>query len=222
MAPRSAGESLTRGLGEPLPKRGDARPRRITGAAGRRAFPALDPRWGHRYGSAVPPTIDKRVHELGDGLYAYLMTPGTWGWSNSGLIEDGGQALLVDTLFDTANTRSMLDALDAVTPAARSIGTVVNTHANGDHCWGNALLPQAEVIASKACAEEMLELPPARMALLMRAARITSALGPFARGLRSLFEAIGVTSVSSFLRPGRISAAPGDEWGWEPRGGLRW
>ena len=37
----------------------------------------------------------------------------------------------------------------AAVPAAKRIGTVVNTHANGDHCWGNALVRDAEIIASR-------------------------------------------------------------------------
>jgi glyoxylase-like metal-dependent hydrolase (beta-lactamase superfamily II) len=34
----------------------------------------------------------------------------------------------------------MLDILRQATPAAGRIGTVINTHANGDHCYGNALV----------------------------------------------------------------------------------
>ena len=42
----------------------------------------------------------KGLHELGNGHYAYLVPDGSWGWSNAGLVEDGGETLLVDTLFD--------------------------------------------------------------------------------------------------------------------------
>jgi hypothetical protein len=41
--------------------------------------------------------IEKKLHELGNGLFAYTQLPGSWGWSNSGLICDGDQSLLVDT-----------------------------------------------------------------------------------------------------------------------------
>ena len=47
----------------------------------------------------------KGLHDLGNGHYAYLVPDGSWGWSNAGLIEDGGQTLLVDTLFDLKMTR---------------------------------------------------------------------------------------------------------------------
>ena len=54
---------------------------------------------------------EKGLHELGDGLYAYLQPDGGWGWSNAGLVAGDGTSLLVDTLFDLGLTREMLDAM---------------------------------------------------------------------------------------------------------------
>ena len=45
-------------------------------------------------------TYKKGLHDIGNGLYAWLQPDGGWGWSNAGLITDGDQSLLVDTLFD--------------------------------------------------------------------------------------------------------------------------
>ena len=78
------------------------------------------------------------LHELGNGCFAFLQPDGGWGWSNAGLVTDAGASLLVDTLFDLALTREMLAAMRRATPAAERIGTLVNTHANGDHCYGNS------------------------------------------------------------------------------------
>ena len=50
------------------------------------------------------------------------------------------------------------------TPAAAEIDVCVNTHANGDHCYGNAAVHGAEIIASTASAAEMDEVPPSMMA----------------------------------------------------------
>ncbi len=101
-------------------------------------------------------TYSKGLHELGNGCYAYLQPDGGWGWSNAGLVADAGRSLLVDTLFDLKLTREMLDAMRRAEPkAASSIGTLVNTHSNGDHCFGNELVAGAEIIASRACDEEM-------------------------------------------------------------------
>lgn len=107
----------------------------------------------------------KGLKDIGNGLYAWLQPDGGWGWSNAGLIRDGEASLLVDTLFDMALTREMLDAMeDATGIGAQKIGAIVNTHANGDHCHGNGCCPQAEIIASEASAREMAEVPPAMLA----------------------------------------------------------
>lgn len=107
------------------------------------------------------------LHEIGDGVFAYLQPDGGWGWSNAGLVVDGDASLLVDTLYDLRTTGAMLDAMRRTSPAAGTIDVVVNTHANGDHCWGNQLVAGAEIVASSACAAEMLELSPATMAAVM-------------------------------------------------------
>jgi cyclase len=115
------------------------------------------------------------LHPLAHGAYAWLAPHGTWGWSNAGLIVDGEESLLVDTLYDLDLTAEMLRRMRDAEPLAKSIGTLVNTHANGDHCHGNELLSGAEIIASTASAHEMGELPPEVMAELMRN---TAELGP--------------------------------------------
>jgi cyclase len=58
----------------------------------------------------------------------------------------------------------MQAALRQATPAAERITTVVNAHANGDHCYGNALVADAEIVASSACAREMTDVPPSVLA----------------------------------------------------------
>ena len=100
------------------------------------------------------------LHELGDGCFAYLQPDGSWGWSNAGLVVGDGTSLLVDTLFDLKLTAKMLESMAPVSSSA-PISTVVNTHANGDHCYGNSLVAGAEIIASTAAAEEMREVTPA-------------------------------------------------------------
>jgi glyoxylase-like metal-dependent hydrolase (beta-lactamase superfamily II) len=130
-----------------------------------------------------PIPFELGLHEVASGCFAYLQPDGGWGWSNAGLVAGDGASLLVDTLFDLALTRSMLDAMRPVTGTA-PIGTVVNTHANGDHCYGNELVGRAEIVASRAAAAEMGEVPPSLLAGLMRDATDVGALfrrffGPF-------------------------------------------
>src|SRR6202158_2874735 len=98
----------------------------------------------------------KGLQDLGNRCYAYLQPDGSWGWSNAGLVVDSGHSLLVDTLFDLKLTREMLATMRRAEPTATAkIATLVNTHSNGDHCFGNELVEGAEIIASKGCDEEM-------------------------------------------------------------------
>ena len=107
-------------------------------------------------------SYEKGPHELGQQCFAYLQPDGSWGWSNAGLVVGDGASLLVDTLFDLPLTAEMLAAMAPATAAA-PIGTLLNTHANGDHCYGNQLVEGAEIIASDATAHEMTEVPPAML-----------------------------------------------------------
>lgn len=117
--------------------------------------------------------------ELGEGCYGYVQPDGGWGWSNAGLVVDGQSTLLVDTLFDLRLTEEMLGVMRRAVPAAARIDTLVNTHANGDHCYGNQLVGGARIIASERAAAEMSELPPAAMAALIQQAPKMGELGEF-------------------------------------------
>jgi cyclase len=122
------------------------------------------------------------LHEVGAACYAYLQPDGGWGWSNAGLIVGDGTSLLVDTLFDLHLTARMLTTMAPVVGSA-PIGTVFNTHANGDHCFGNQLVGATEIVASTAAAEEMADVPPALLAAL------TVADGEVGELFRSFFGA---------------------------------
>jgi glyoxylase-like metal-dependent hydrolase (beta-lactamase superfamily II) len=158
--------------------------------------------------------FEKGLQEIGRGLHAYLQPDGSWGWSNAGLVVDGDQSLLVDTLFDLRLTRAMLDAMQRAEPrATRRIGQLVNTHANGDHCFGNALVEGAEIIASAATAEEMKHLPAAVLAGLSAGLGsqdsdlgrfVKRAFGPFA------FDEVGETKLPTRTFEKSLSLRVGD------------
>jgi cyclase len=136
----------------------------------------------------------KGLHDLGNGCYAYLQPDGGWGWSNAGLVVDGGESMLVDTLFDLKLTREMLDTMRRAEPkAAARIGALVNTHSNGDHCFGNQLVTGAEIISSKACAEEMeLEGGAQRLADSKRNASQMGETGEFFARILAPFDFEGI------------------------------
>ena len=135
------------------------------------------------------PAYVEGLHEVADGVFAYLQPDGGWGWSNAGLVVGDGSSLLVDTLFDLRLTQRMLDSM-AGHVRTSPIGTVVNTHANGDHCYGNQLVADAEIVSSRAAAEEMSEVPPAMLAAL------NADPGDVGRLFRRFFGAFDFTGIT--------------------------
>ncbi len=132
------------------------------------------------------------LHPLAHGAYAWLAPQGGWGWSNAGLIVDGEESLLIDTLYDLELTAEMLRKMRAAEPLAQSIDTLVNTHANGDHCHGNELVPGAQIIASTASALEMSELPPEAMAAIMQGTGELGQLGEYLQRCFGQFRFAGI------------------------------
>lgn len=131
-------------------------------------------------------------HELGDGCFGYLQPDGGWGWSNAGLIVGDGISLLVDTLFDLHLTADMLDSMSFLTESA-PVGSLVNTHANGDHCYGNSEVatrwPTADIVASSAAADEMPNVPPSMLHALNEA---PGEVGELFRGFFGEFDFAGI------------------------------
>jgi len=140
-------------------------------------------------------SFTKGLHDLGRGAFAYLQPSGTWGWSNAGLVIDGDRALLVDTLFDERLTAEMLRNMqDATGFGGDQINTVVNTHSNGDHTFGNRLAKNAVIIASAASAREMSEDgDPRVLAAAMKNTEAMGELGAFFKRIFGAFDFAGVT-----------------------------
>jgi glyoxylase-like metal-dependent hydrolase (beta-lactamase superfamily II) len=117
------------------------------------------------------------LRDFGNGAFAWLQPDGSWGLSNAGLVTDGGEALLIDTFFDLAHTRRMLEGFARASDA--KIRTVFNTHHNGDHCYGNALVEGAEIVATEAAAAAMAAESPALLAGMMKAAPALGLTGEY-------------------------------------------
>ena len=136
---------------------------------------------------------ERGLHELGDGLYAYLQPDGGWGWSNAGLVTGQETSLLVDTLFDLNLTRDMLDAMAPVTDR-HPIAQAFNSHGNGDHWFGNSLLPDGiPIIASAAAIEDMRAAPPAAVNLLFNELDLGPEFDAFAERAMRRFDFASVT-----------------------------
>lgn len=106
--------------------------------------------------------------QVAPGIHAWLQPNGAWGESNAGLVIGTGESLLVDTLWDIRLTRRMLDAMSPLVEAA-PIRTLVNTHGDGDHWFGNELVGGREIVATDAAAaHEMRSVTPGSMVALRR------------------------------------------------------
>ncbi len=101
-----------------------------------------------------PAAFEGGLHEVAPGTFAWLQPNGDLGESNAGLIVGSGASTLVDTLWDVPMTQRMLAAMAPHTRDA-PITHLINTHSDGDHWWGNQLLPDARRITSKPSAEVM-------------------------------------------------------------------
>jgi cyclase len=94
------------------------------------------------------------LHEVAPQTFAWLQPNGDLGESNAGLVVGAGESALIDTLWDVRLTRRMLEEMSSATAPA-PITHLVNTHSDGDHWWGNQLLPHTTRITSRASAAVM-------------------------------------------------------------------
>ena len=133
------------------------------------------------------------LHDIGNGCYAWLQPNGTWGWSNAGLVTDGGQTLLVDTLFDLRLTRAMLERMREAVPAAARIDLLFNTHGNPDHYFGNELANAATVVATEHAAAEIKVTTPQLIAAMMANWQMLGAGAAFAHEVMGEFDFTGIT-----------------------------
>jgi glyoxylase-like metal-dependent hydrolase (beta-lactamase superfamily II) len=100
---------------------------------------------------------------------------GLLGESNSGLVASNGQALLIDTLWDLKLTQRMLDEALRRTRVLPQI--VFNTHSDGDHVWGNQLLPDARIISSATAKKLMKFDTPKELRAMQRGGNLLGAVG---------------------------------------------
>jgi len=107
------------------------------------ALSAVAPLWF--VGAKVRP----KVTELAPGVHAVLGAGG-----NSLVVENGGEALLVDTKFPPGSNLLVRWVRKNV---KSPVTTVVNTHYHYDHTQGNENYPRATVIAHARAREYMLE-----------------------------------------------------------------
>ncbi len=136
------------------------------------------------------------VREVADRLLAWVQPNGDWGESNAALVVGNEEeALLVDTLWTPALTRRMLEAFAGRSRAP--ITTLVNTHSDGDHTWGNQVLSGADIVATAAAARIIAEEKPGAMQRTRSMAQVLKHLPPTATLGRYLARMLGPYDYSS-------------------------
>jgi cyclase len=95
-----------------------------------------------------------RVERLADGLFTVLNTLEGGAMSNAGIVDLGDETLVFDALLTRAAATELRAAAEELT--GRAPRYVVNSHAHGDHVWGNGVfLPEASILSSRATAAMM-------------------------------------------------------------------
>ncbi|WTW93147.1 MBL fold metallo-hydrolase [Streptomycetaceae bacterium NBC_01309] len=95
-----------------------------------------------------------RTEEVADGVYAYVQPDGGWCVNNCGIVTDGGETALIDTVATEERALRLRKAVLEV--AGRAPGVVVNTHHHSDHTFGNHLFaPDAVFMAHERTRTEM-------------------------------------------------------------------
>ncbi|MET7338310.1 MBL fold metallo-hydrolase [Nonomuraea sp. NPDC005650] len=97
---------------------------------------------------------EPEVHEVADGVFAYVQPDGGWCLNNAGLVVSESGALLVDTAATEARARRLKDTVSRIGGGPPRL--VVNTHHHSDHTFGNFVFaPDSLILAQERCREEM-------------------------------------------------------------------
>jgi cyclase len=94
------------------------------------------------------------TQEVADGVFAYVQPPGGWCVSNAGILAAGTETVVIDTAATAARAMRLLATVREL--HAWPPRLTVNTHHHGDHTFGNAVFPEATVVAHETTREEML------------------------------------------------------------------
>ncbi|HZC53353.1 MAG TPA: fumarylacetoacetate hydrolase family protein, partial [Mycobacterium sp.] len=151
--------------------------------------------------TAAPPRVNRAparvpytrgLHQVAERVWAWTLPDGGYGWSNAGLVAGDGASLLVDTLFDLALTREMLDAMQPITDRA-PISDALITHCNGDHTHGNQLLDESvRVIAARGTADEIAHGMAPEMLAMAQTANLGPIATPYTRDRFGHFDFSGI------------------------------
>lgn len=89
-----------------------------------------------------------QLHEVADGVFAYIQPDGSWWINNTGFLVGQRGVVSVDACATVRRTRAFLEAIGTVT--TQPVRTLINTHHHGDHTFGNFLFGGATIVGHEA------------------------------------------------------------------------
>ena len=90
-----------------------------------------------------------RLERIAEGIYAAINTVKGGAMSNAGIVDLGGETAVFDAFVSRAAARALRSAAEDLT--GRAPRYLVNSHAHGDHVWGNPVFrPEATIVATSA------------------------------------------------------------------------
>jgi cyclase len=92
--------------------------------------------------------------EVGDGVFAYIQSDGSWYINNTGVVVGRTSVISVDACATERRTRAFLQRIASVTSAP--VTTLVNTHHHGDHTYGNSLFGAVTIVGHENCRTELI------------------------------------------------------------------
>ena len=96
------------------------------------------------------------LEQLEDGIYVAIHKPGGAAYSNAGIIDLGGQTIVMDAFNTLLAASDLRKAGETLT--GRTIDTLILTHAHADHWFGAPVFdPSTTFIASETTAQEFLK-----------------------------------------------------------------
>ncbi|WP_431972606.1 MBL fold metallo-hydrolase [Nocardia sp. bgisy134] len=123
----------------------------------------------------APSDAPAELVQIGQGTWALLRLPGSWGQTNTGLIAGADASVVIDTPWDERRGQEMMRLFEPHVRRA-PIESAVITHGDADHWWGSDCLPShADIISSEATLEEIKhDNPPRQASLVVSASRVLS------------------------------------------------
>lgn len=98
-----------------------------------------------------------QLREVADGVFAHVQHDGSWWINSSGVVVRDGVVVVIDSCATRERARGLRARIREVETNAPQY--LINTHAHGDHTYGNDEFGEATIIAHHRCRSAMIEDP---------------------------------------------------------------